>query len=168
MGLMFSKAKQLGLDRPELDWPLRNAATKAPKELRKRLRERLYDVWSLLVRRRDKKCAVPKCKNKKLEGHHVVAKGHCNNQGLFALDNGMSLCYDHHHNHTWINRCPEEYHEVRDAWLKERGLSYDKLRLKYAVPGGMLPDAAMITLYHELQAQLKGKTRGRKRKRRNS
>ena len=163
MALMFSKKKQLGIGRENLDWPLpaKQVAILTPKELRKKLREKLYVIWGKLVRRRDGKCIWHASEGirvtKNLNGHHIIPKAHCNNRGLYDTENGMALCASCHIHR--LNREPDEYCAMRDKWLAAKRISYERLRAMFAAPGGSLPDVALILLYREMEHTLKERKR---------
>lgn len=115
--LMFSKAKQLGFDHQ-----LRKAT-------RRELLDRLNRAWGIVVRKRDGKCVW--CgSRKRLNAHHIVARGRGNNQAHCEVENGMALCYVCHIHR--LPREPDEYIAMRDAWLVKRGLSYQTMLIRYA------------------------------------
>jgi hypothetical protein len=119
--LRLSKLAQLGSDHT------------IRKEARRDIFERLNTAWSILVRRRDKKCAW--CGTwKRLQAHHVVARGIANNRGHIETANGMALCYACHIHR--LKRDPDGYCKMRDKWLAARGLSYLEMQLRYASTGG--------------------------------
>lgn len=120
--MRFSKALQLGRD---------HQVTKAA---RRELMARLNKAWGVLVRKRDKKCVW--CGGtKRLNAHHIVARGRGNNQAHTETDNGMTLCYVCHIHR--LPREPDEYIIMRDKWLAARGLNYGKMLVRYTAGMGI-------------------------------
>lgn len=97
------------------------------------LRKKCLKAWSLKIRRRDNyKCIWCHKRSKLNHAHHIVSKALINPYGLFDLNNGFTLCYRCH-----IYRLKsevDEYISIRDSYLTEKDLTYNKLRLMYNKP----------------------------------
>lgn len=84
------------------------------------------DIWSKLVRHRDKhKCSW--CgKEANDQAHHIVPRSACSTMGSLDLRNGMTLCYKCHIHR--LKADPDAYVLMRDSWLRVRGLTYSYLQ----------------------------------------
>lgn len=123
--LPLSKARQLGTDHT------------VRKTARRALLLRLNHAWGVCVRRRDGKCVW--CgTSKRLNAHHIVARGRGNNQAHCEVENGMTLCFQCHIHR--LPREPDEYIRMRDAWLAGRGLDYQAMLIRYTMGMGTTLD----------------------------
>ena len=153
--LKFSKLGQLGL----LD---KHGKLLTPKRIKEKARRGYLDralvAWSLIVRRRDKGTCQWCGSTKRVQAHHIVARGIANNTGHCAVDNGMTL-YFHCHIHK-LKQDTEQYVVFRDDWLKARGLFYAEMRKKWATKTGggsqKLTDGEWKIVAELLELQAKG------------
>lgn len=102
-----------------------------PRKIKvKTLKTKLHNLWSLCIRTRDGyKCQWCGKENSRMEAHHIVPKGSCQNAGRYEIENGMTLCTHCHMNRVPID--PDGYIEFRNKWLADRGLNYFELRDSY-------------------------------------
>lgn len=94
------------------------------------LKKKLHKAWSLKVRQADGfKCIWCGKIDKHNHGHHIVSRGVCNMNGRFDPLNGMTLCYRCHI--FKILQEPDEYINIRNAYLANKNISYEDLRYMY-------------------------------------
>jgi len=95
-------------------------------------KKKLHKLWADTIKSRDNytcQWCFKKCSGSGLHAHHIVSRAICGNYGRFDIDNGVSLCF-----HCHIQRLKDfvdEYIDLRDEWLMNRGLSYITLKKKY-------------------------------------
>lgn len=65
----------------------------------------------------------------KVQSHHIIKKGISYHSGWFLLINGIPLCWNCHHDgiHSMHFPTQQEYHKKIEAYLKRKGLTYEKL-----------------------------------------
>ena len=102
-------------------------------------KKKLHNLWSYVVRSRDKFacqwCFHDGKHNVSLthHAHHIVPRSICGNNGSFDVDNGVTLCYPCHL--FRLKSEVDEYIEFRNKWLKENvGVDYPTLREKFSPP----------------------------------
>lgn len=150
MPLKFSKASQLGID-PSLASSINDSR----KVSRRKALDKALTVWSRIVRARDKHCAW--CgTTERGQAHHIVARSMCSTAGSLDTNNGMRLCFRCHIHR--LKADPDAYIAMRDAYLKKRGLDYERLRATCGRRGSRkLGEWEIDLMRHELERQEKGK-----------
>ena len=86
---------------PAAPKPVRKKKTKKKKTITrsvktKRIKKRLHDLWSKLVRHRDKACVLCGESEKVLNAHHWIVNAGRSLSVRFCLGNGVTLCYSCH------------------------------------------------------------------------
>ncbi len=114
------------------------------KTLKRKLKKALCDA----VRERDKWTCVwcgKKAKNPQdAQPHHIVPQSISNAYGKFELLNVVMLCFNCH-----LHRIPnyvDDYIAFRDAYLAERGFTYEKFRDLYRTPVHLKADDYLYLL----------------------
>jgi len=150
--LPYGKKKQLAYKKK------RKGKNWTKQRIRRNYINACCDLWSILIRHRDKVCVW--CGGSKLlQAHHIVSKALLggNLSGYIDLGNGMALCYNCH-----INRLksePDEYILIRNKFLENlnKKLShsiYQDMREKYKMKTKISLDDLKIIYEHDLKAQV--------------
>ena len=91
-------------------------------------KKELDDLWSKIIRTRDKECQW--CgKKTSLQAHHIIPKGRCGFAGRYHLENGMCLCYRCH----FFEKLSRDVDFTRflEKWLHDRDIDYDQLNATF-------------------------------------
>jgi hypothetical protein len=104
---------------------IRDSSKTNHQVLRKTMQD-CHDLWSTIIRTRDKYiCQWCGGKNK-TQAHHIVAQSLCSIIARYDKKNGMTLCHACHLHR--LKTEPDEYIAMRDEWLAKRGLNYQTMR----------------------------------------
>jgi len=146
--LELSKKKQVGKHT--------KIKRETPQQIRRKWAKKCHTHWSHIVRDRDNyKCVWCGRRSKTVQAHHIVAQSRCNTMACYDPKNGMTLCFNCHIHQ--LKADPDTYIDMRDMWLRARGLNYQDMNVLFKSRTKVTLDDLKL-LCGDLERQSKGCT----------